>query len=81
MVPPEGLGPLPTLHAESGPAQRMDMGRRKQITTDKYDGTSSELRKYLNHFLIVTEVNMWNEEEQWLYLAGILTGVAQYKGF
>ena len=54
-----------------------DVARRKHINPDKYEGTSTELREYLNHFLIVMEVNKWGEEEQGLYLVGRLTGAAR----
>ena len=47
----------------------------KQVTPDKYDGASVELQEYLNQFLIVTERNHQDEEEQGLYLAGSLWDV------
>jgi len=51
--------------------------RRRQILPEKYDGTSVELREYLNQFLVLTKLNDWTEEDKGLYLASSLTGVAR----
>ena len=59
------------------PYPREHHQRRRQILPEKYDGTSVELREYLNQFSILAELNDWDDEEKGLYLASSLTGAAR----
>ena len=63
--------------SRSTPYARESYQGRRTIMPERYDGTTVELREYLNQFLVLTELNNWSEEEKGLYLASRLTGVAR----
>ena len=50
-------------------------GRRKPIPAPKFDGTS-DVRKFLQTFTEVAELNQWGEEERNLHLKVALQGTA-----